>query len=128
MRRIVRGMWVGAMVLGLVGALARGQEADGASSGASGASSGASVTLGAAGRKVVGEGIVIEDVTVISGERKVPLEHGTVVIRDGRIVEIGTNIKPGPHATRIDGRGKFLIPGLIDSHVHAGDLAPLDDN
>jgi imidazolonepropionase-like amidohydrolase len=71
---------------------------------------------------------VIEDVTLISPERKGPLEHATVVIRDGRIVEIGTKLAAGPHATRIGGRGKFLIPGLIDSHVHAGDLTPLDDD
>jgi imidazolonepropionase-like amidohydrolase len=72
--------------------------------------------------------IVIEDVTVISAERKAPLEHATVVIRDGRIAEVGTKITVGPHVKRVDGRGKFLIPGLIDSHVHAGDLAPLDDD
>jgi len=34
----------------------------------------------------------------------------------------------GPHAQRVDGRDRFLIPGLIDSHVHVGDIAPLDDD
>src|SRR5207245_1786154 len=38
-------------------------------------------------------------------------------IRDGRIAEIG-NAAPPPDATVIDGRGKFLIPGLWDMHVH----------
>jgi imidazolonepropionase-like amidohydrolase len=71
---------------------------------------------------------VIEDVTLISAERKAPLEHATVVTRDGRIAEIGTKVKVAPNANRIDGRGKFLIPGLIDTHVHAGDLTPLDDD
>jgi len=71
---------------------------------------------------------VIEDVTVISAERKAPLEHATVVIQDGKIAQIGTKLAVGPGAKRIDGRGKFLIPGLIDSHVHAGDLSPLDDD
>ena len=78
--------------------------------------------------KVVDDGIVIEDVTVISPERQSPLEHATVVIRDGRIAEIGTGMVAGPHARRIDGHGRFLIPGLIDTHVHVGELAPLDDD
>jgi hypothetical protein len=77
---------------------------------------------------IVDDGIVIEDVTLISPERPAPLPHAAVVIRDGRIAEIGTGLVAGPHATRIDGRGRFLIPGLIDSHVHAGSLAPLDDD
>lgn len=46
--------------------------------------------------------------------------HQTVVVRDGRIVSVGnvalTVIPPG--AVRIDGRGKYLIPGLADMHVH----------
>jgi len=78
--------------------------------------------------KVVDDGIVIEDVTVISSERQAPLPHATVVIRDGRIAQIATNLAAGPHAKKIDGHERFLIPGLIDSHVHIGALAPLDDD
>ncbi len=77
---------------------------------------------------VADDGIVIENVTVISPERRVPLEHATVVIRNGKIAEIGSGIAAGPHAKRIDGRGRFLIPGLIDSHVHVGSMGPLDDD
>ena len=76
--------------------------------------------------KVVDDGIVIEDVTVISPERQAPLSHSTVVLREGRIAEIGTNLVAGPHAKKVDGRDRFLIPGLIDSHVHPGDLSVLD--
>ena len=78
--------------------------------------------------KVVDNGTVIEDVTLISPERHAPLAHATVVIREGRLAEIGTGIVGGPHATRIDGRGRFLVPGLIDSHVHVGDMTLLDDD
>ena len=60
-----------------------------------------------------------------SPERAAPLLHADVVLRDGRIAEIGTNLVSGPHAQRIDGSGRFLIPGLIDSHVHAGQSAAL---
>src|SRR5579871_2077397 len=68
--------------------------------------------------KVVDDGTVIEDVTVISPERAEPLAHASVVIRGGRIAEIGKDLIAGGHARRIDGRGKYLIPGLMDTHVH----------
>jgi hypothetical protein len=77
--------------------------------------------------KVVDDGIVIEDVTLISPERAAPLPHTTVVIRDGKIAGIAANLVGGSHAQRIDGRDRFLIPGLIDSHVHIGSMGPLDD-
>jgi imidazolonepropionase-like amidohydrolase len=72
--------------------------------------------------------MVIENVTLISPERAAPLLHADVVLRDGRIAEVGTNLVPGRHARRIDGGGRFLVPGLIDSHVHAGHSAALDDD
>lgn len=73
------------------------------------------------------DGIVIEDVTVVSPERGAPLAHADVVLRGGRIAQIATERVADPHARRIDGRGRFLVPGLIDSHVHLGHLAMLDD-
>jgi hypothetical protein len=82
----------------------------------------------AAKRKIVDDGTVIKNVTIISPERSVPLAHAVVVVRDGRIAEVGTDLVAGPHAKQIDGRGGFLVPGLIDSHVHVGNMGPLDDD
>jgi imidazolonepropionase-like amidohydrolase len=79
-------------------------------------------------QNVVDDAVVIQNVTVVSPERRSPLPHAVVVIRDGRIRQIGTDFVAGPNATTIDGRGRFLIPGLIDSHVHVGSMAPLDEN
>jgi imidazolonepropionase-like amidohydrolase len=76
---------------------------------------------------LVDDGIVIEDVTVVSPERAAPLAHADVVVRAGRIAQVVTERVAGPHARRIDGRGRFLMPGLIDSHVHLGHPAMLDD-
>jgi imidazolonepropionase-like amidohydrolase len=49
----------------------------------------------------------------------------TVVVRDGRIVAVGprARVTVPAGAVRIDGRGKFLMPGLVDMHAHlsAGD-------
>ncbi len=86
------------------------------------------VGLPARAQRIVDQGMVIENVTLISPERAAPLLHVDVVIRDGRITEIGTNLHTGPNPRRIDGNGRFLIPGLIDSHVHAGHSAALDDD
>jgi len=73
--------------------------------------------------------VVIDDVTVIDATGAPALPHRTVVVRDGHILEI---TKPEDvHAPKIaaihvDGRGKFLIPGLWDMHVHMifGDWFP----
>jgi imidazolonepropionase-like amidohydrolase len=82
----------------------------------------------AATERLADNGTVIENVTLISPERVTPLLHADVVIRDGRIAAIGTHLVAGPHARRIDGTGRFVIPGLIDSHVHVGHSAALDDD
>ena len=79
-------------------------------------------------QRVVDQGMVIENVTLISPERATPLLRADVVIRDGQIVEVGTKLLAGPQTRRIDGSGQFLIPGLIDSHVHVGHSAALDDD
>lgn len=63
---------------------------------------------------------MIENVTVVSAHLDQPQQNMDVLIKDGRILDIiptGTNY---PSETVIDGQGKFLIPGLIDSHVHLG--------
>ena len=64
--------------------------------------------------------IVISDVTVIDGTGAGPT-RATVLIRDGRIHEIARSLGEGPggDAIRIDGSGKYLLPGFIDTNVHA---------
>jgi imidazolonepropionase-like amidohydrolase len=61
-------------------------------------------------------GLVVSDVTVISAERTEPLTHAYVRIVDGEIAEVSERLLRGER--EIDGTGRFLIPGLIDSHVH----------
>jgi imidazolonepropionase-like amidohydrolase len=64
--------------------------------------------------------IAIMDVTVIPMTGDTTLRDATVVVRDGRIAEIGAtrNVKVPSAARRVDGRGKYLIPGLADMHTH----------
>src|SRR6201990_1985068 len=44
----------------------------------------------------------------------------TVVIKGDTIVDLGpsSKIRPKPGAQLIDGAGKWLMPGLVDAHVH----------
>lgn len=61
--------------------------------------------------------LAITHVTVIDVTGATSLRDVTVVIRDGRIVSVGREAAPAG-ATVVEGRGKFLIPGLWDMHVH----------
>lgn len=77
--------------------------------------------------ELIDHGLIIEDVTLISPERDAPLVDADVVIVDDRITAVGTNFTATGQARRIDGRGRYLIPGLIDSHVHVGHPIILTD-
>lgn len=62
----------------------------------------------------------ITNVKLVSPERLDMVEPGSVLIEDGRIVKVmrGARQRPPAGARRFDGKGYFLTPGLIDSHVH----------
>src|SRR5262245_50300763 len=64
--------------------------------------------------------VAFVNVNVIPMDRERVLQRQTVVVRNGVITEIGDakRIKLPSGAQRIDGTGKFLIPGLMDMHVH----------
>jgi cytosine/adenosine deaminase-related metal-dependent hydrolase len=73
----------------------------------------------------------IEHVTVIPMTSPRVIPNATVLVRDGRIVWVGTGRGPArrPGARVIDGAGKFLIPGLSDMHTHLfSDAAAVDDS
>ena len=64
--------------------------------------------------------VAITHVTVIDGTDPAPRPDQTVVLRGRHIVAVGparaTAVPPGSRV--LDGRGRFLIPGLWDMHVH----------
>ena len=62
--------------------------------------------------------IAFEHVTVIPMDRERVLSDQTVVVRGGRIESIGGASTAPSGATRIDGRGRFLIPTLSEMHSH----------
>ena len=59
-------------------------------------------------------------VDVIPMDRERVLTNQTVVVRNGIISQIGSvrSVVIPSDAARIDGKGKFLMPGLVDSHIH----------
>ncbi len=49
-----------------------------------------------------------------------PIENGTVLIRDGKIVAVGADISIPSDARRIDAGGKWVTPGLVNSGTQLG--------
>ena len=62
----------------------------------------------------------ITDVIIVSPESLDHIEKGSVLIVNGRIakVERGKKVRKTSGTTLVSGNGQYLIPGLIDSHVH----------
>ncbi len=48
------------------------------------------------------------------------IQSGSILLRDGRIVAVGTNVQAPTDATVVDGTGKWVTPGVIDTHSHIG--------
>ena len=59
---------------------------------------------------------LIRDVRVFDGEHV--FEHRSLLIEDGKISRIGGSKLKVANAAGVDGRGRTLLPGLIDAHVH----------
>ena len=69
-------------------------------------------------------GTWITDVTIVSPEALNHVVKGSVLIEGGRIVRVERkqNLKAPAGAKVVNGDGGFLIPGLIDSHVHLASI------
>jgi len=64
--------------------------------------------------------IVIRNITVIPMTGASPSTRQSVIVRNGRIAEIGPSarVRVPAGATVVDGTGKYLIPGLFEMHAH----------
>ena len=64
---------------------------------------------------------VIRGATVFDGEGG-RIDNGTVVLADGLVQAVGDSALTAPAgAVEVDGRGKWVTPGIIDVHSHLGD-------
>ncbi|MDQ4120777.1 MAG: amidohydrolase family protein [Acidobacteriota bacterium] len=62
--------------------------------------------------------VLIRNATVLTAARG-RLEGTDILIRGGKIAQIGKNLRAGANAQTIDATGKFVTPGIIDAHSHA---------
>jgi imidazolonepropionase-like amidohydrolase len=67
--------------------------------------------------------VVIKNATVMTVTHG-NITNGSIYIKDGKIAAVGENVSAPPGATVIDAGGKYLTPGIVDSHSHIA----LDDD
>jgi imidazolonepropionase-like amidohydrolase len=61
--------------------------------------------------------LLIQNATILTVSHGT-IEHGSILIKDGKIVDLGPSIKAPKDAQVIDAAGQFVIPGIIDCHSH----------
>ncbi|MBW8838946.1 MAG: amidohydrolase family protein [Gemmatimonadetes bacterium] len=65
-----------------------------------------------------GKLVAITNATIMTASNGT-IEKGTIVIRDGKIAAVGTDVQVPAGAKIIDGTGKYVTPGIIDAHSHS---------
>ena len=70
--------------------------------------------------RLMSKTMLLKNARIIDGNGSAPTENQSVVVENGRIVEIAANKSVATHADadEIDLSGKTLLPGFIDCHVH----------
>ena len=63
--------------------------------------------------------VLIRNATIMTATGK-EIQGGSILFRDGRIVAVGTTVEAPSDATVVDGTGKWVTPGVIDTHSHLG--------
>jgi len=63
--------------------------------------------------------VLIRNATIIDGGGTGD-SGGSILFKDGRIVSVGTSVQAPSDAVVVDGTGKWVTPGVIDTHSHIG--------
>ncbi len=76
--------------------------------------------------------VIITSVNVIPMDKEQVLQNQDVVVKNGKVIAMGVSgkVKYSAGATVVDGKGKYLIPGLAEIHAHVppiDDIAPMKD-
>jgi imidazolonepropionase-like amidohydrolase len=89
-----------------------------------------SVALGSLAASAHAETTVLRHFTLIDGTGRAPQSDQALIMSDGRVSWVGPsrNLRIPRGATVEDLTNKYLLPGLIDSHVHLGLVNGLDQN
>ena len=70
-------------------------------------------------QRIASAPVLVSGATVLTGTGA-RLENADVLMREGSIVAVGPGIDAPNDAIRVDGRGKWVTPGIIDVHSHLG--------
>lgn len=68
--------------------------------------------------------VVFTSVSIVPMDTETVLENQMVIIKDGKVSAIGKKLKYGKNALVVEGKGKYLMPGLAEMHAHV----PPNDN
>ncbi|HYA23913.1 MAG TPA: amidohydrolase, partial [Terriglobales bacterium] len=71
----------------------------------------------ALGQQAAHNEVVIKNAIVMTATHGT-ISNGSVYIKDGKIAAVGKDVNAPASATVVDAGGKYLTPGLIDSHSH----------
>ena len=64
--------------------------------------------------------VIVRNATLWTQGPEGRLESADLLVRNGRIAEVGTELTAPRGAVEVDGTGKHVTPGLIDPHIHSG--------
>ena len=73
--------------------------------------------------------LAIVGATIIDGNGGAPLRDGVVIVSGGRVAAVGPRaaVTVPPGARQIDGAGKFVVPGFVDTNVHLSLYGGMND-
>jgi len=63
--------------------------------------------------------VLIRNATIMTAAGQ-EIQGGSILFKDGRIVSVGTNVQAPSDAVVVDATGKWVTPGVIDTHSHIG--------
>jgi imidazolonepropionase-like amidohydrolase len=72
------------------------------------------------------EDFLVKDVRLFDGERVIA--RTSVLVRDGKIAAVASHLSAPKGARVINGKGKTLLPGLIDAHTHIHSRQDLEES
>ena len=70
---------------------------------------------------------LIRNVTIMTAAGPT-IRNGSILLRDGKVAEVGASVTAPADAFVIDGAGKYVTPGIIDTHSHVGAGGVPNDN
>ncbi len=85
----------------------------------------AGLTLSLVGASAAAKTVIYQGFSLIDGRGGPAVANSAMVVTDGHIVWVGPVSQLNSNGDKVDLAGKFVIPGLIDTHIHLGNLHDL---